>query len=187
MTKKSYEDGLPLGVIGIFNFREITNLQIMVPMGNRDQYEAVVRDKDGQIVATREFYSFDVLRSRLAEEMHIGLKYTDAVLAATINFNARLEAAAKANKPSALLSQFETEHVTYSVIHHPAQLHVQYNPEQDRVEPEFYRAVAQLRNVEDPDECLIFDDCADTLFDAVVIIRNHIEKSLMTCFMKGAI
>lgn len=187
MTKKSYEDGLPLGVIGIFNFREITNLQIMVPMGNRDQYEAIMRDKDGQIVATRELYSFDVLRSRLAEEMHIGLKYTDAVLEAALDFNKRLEAAQAENKPSALLRQFETEHVTYSVVHHPAQLHVQYNPEQDRVEPEFYRAIAQVRNCEDPDDGLIFDDCADTLFDAVVIIRNHIEKSLIACFMKGEV
>uniref|UniRef100_A0AAU6W0P0 Uncharacterized protein n=1 Tax=Pseudomonas phage Nican01 TaxID=3138540 RepID=A0AAU6W0P0_9CAUD len=177
---------LPIGVIGICGTTEITNLQIMVPMGNRTKYEAILRNKD-RVVVSVENENYMTLRAALAETMQIGLKYTDAVLAATINFNARLEAAAKANKPSALLSQFQTEHVTYSVVHHPAERYAYYNPEQDRTEPEFYRAVAQLRNVEDPDECLIFDDCADTLFDAVVIIRNHIEKSLMTCFMKGAI
>ncbi|ATW58064.1 hypothetical protein CNR34_00131 [Pseudomonas phage nickie] len=185
MTKKTYEDGLPLGVIGIFNFREITDLQIMVPMGLRTKYEAVMRAKDRTIVARVEFAEYLKLRSHLAEEMHIGLKYTDCVLDATLDFNKRFEAARAENKPSSMLSQYESRGVTYSVIHHPAQHHVHYNPAQDRIEPEFYRAVAQHTAVEDPDECLIFDEVVDTLFDAVVVIRTHIEKDLINTFMKG--
>lgn len=189
-SKKLYEDGLPLGVIGLYNFVEITKMQILVPMGQRTKFEVVLLAKDNSIVARREFGSHPAMRTSLASEMHIGLKYTDSVLAATIDYNARFEAAMKHNEKyqSYLMNQFKTEHVTYSIVRHPGQMFADWDKSKDRVEPEFYRAVAQgneLNENEEPE--LLFDDITDTLFEATVLIRNSIEKALIKAFIPGVI
>jgi hypothetical protein len=180
-----YADGLPLGVIGLVNFTEITSLQINVPsaMGTRTKYEAVLRDKDHSIIVSIEHPDYPTLRSALANLAHIGLKYTDAVLAQTVDFNARFLAAQKNNLQNEIVNQFHTEYVTYSVIRHPGQIIVNMDPKKDRVETAFFMVTAQQRHCEDPDECLIFQESVDSLFDAVVVIRNDVEKSIIRAFM----
>lgn len=184
---KKYEDGLPLGVIGIFRFMEITDLQILIQAGNGAQYEATMLNKDREVVAVRTNPSYQALRLALAEEMHIGLKYTDAVLDNTLDYHRRLKEAEVKNTGPQLLSQFETKYVTYSVIEHPTRVIVKFNPNMDRVEPAFYVIQAQAVTVEDPDQSLLLEETADSLFDAVVIVRNHIEQALMAAFFKGEI
>lgn len=171
---------LPIGKVG---HTPIARMQINLPMGNRTKFEAELRDSTGRLVVSIEHQNWNDLRRALAATAHIGFKYTDMVLEQTIDFNKRLNASIAGYKEQTTMSQFSTEHVTYSVCHHPAQQHVHFDKSKDRIEPEFFRAVAQNHAIEDPDDCLIFDECADTLFDAVVIIRNHIEKSLLKAFM----
>lgn len=171
---------MPIGKVG---HTPIARMQINLPMGNRTKFEAELRDASGNLVVSLEHENWRALRSTLSTVAHIGLKYTDLILAQTIDFNKRLNASIVGHKEQTTMSQFRTEHVTYSVVHHPAQQHVHFDKSKDRIEPEFYRAVAQNHAIEDPDDCLIFDECADTLFDAVVMIRNHIEKCLMKAFM----
>ena len=178
-----------LHVIGNANGIPVVDLQIMPPKGNRTRFEAFLRDADRNIVAQFEEDDFPKLRTMLAAKYKVGLKYSDLILEQTLDFYARLDASLRTNKDSVLVNQFETEYVTYSVIHHPAQVCEHFDRSKTRIEPEFYRAVAQQKGLSetDPDSGLIFDDCADTMFDAVVIIRNHIERALMQAFIPGAL
>ena len=178
---------LDVHTIGNAGGHAVTGLQIMLPMGNRTRFEAVMRDADRRVVAQFEADDYQTLRTHLAADYEIGLKYTDLIYAKTVSFYSRQDKADRYNEQhqSQMLSQFETEHVVYSVIHQPATVYADFDITKDHVNPGYYRAIAQLKSEEDPDDCLIFDNVTDTLFEAVVEIRNHIEKALFSKFVPG--
>lgn len=89
--------------------------------------------------------------------------------------------AQKAASPG-MISQFEADGLMYSIVHNPAYMMTVVGGE-TRINQEFYTVYVQNSSIADPDECLVTTESLDTLFEAVVFIRNHVEQRLMQAFM----
>lgn len=87
----------------------------------------------------------------------------------------------KANSPG-MISQFEADGLMYSIVHNPAYMMTVVGGE-TRINQEFYTVYVQNASIADPDECLVTTESLDTLFEATMFIRNHVEDRLLKAFM----
>lgn len=108
---------------------------------------------------------------------------------ASNNLLARLTEADRFNeeqkaKSPGMISQFEADGLMYSIVHNPACIFVIAGKE-SRINQEFFTVYVQNASIADPDECLVTTESLDTLIEAVMFIRNHIEQRVMQAFIPG--
>ncbi|MEG0063081.1 MAG: hypothetical protein RR740_00610 [Pseudomonas sp.] len=150
---------------------------------------AICHSNNGEndfIADISEAVEFTDLRSYLAKVNGIGLKYSDLVYAECQRKWEEFESIEAFNQAArdlspGMINQFQADGVMYSIVHNPA--FKMRMTDDIRLNPEFYTVYAQNSDIDDPDECLIWTDSVDTLYDATVLIRTHIEKRLLKTFM----
>jgi hypothetical protein len=93
--------------------------------------------------------------------------------------NERFNEEQKAKSPG-MISQFEADGLMYSIVHNSACIMTVGG--KSTINQEFYTAYVQNSSIEDPDECLVTTESFDSLLEATMFIRNHIEERLLKAF-----
>jgi len=182
-------------VIGVFKGLAITALKFEAVTEREGIVRAICTGPDNSIVGICEAKKFEdihdylITRCQLAPA-RVNYEWSKFITAneAALPYKTRFEEAELFNKASeeaslGTMGQFEANGLMYSIVHNSAFRIVDKDASKDRTNPEFYTVYIQNSSVQDPDECLVDTESFDTTFEAIVFIRNHIEKSLMKEFM----
>lgn len=169
--------------------RHIIRVDIELPKGEDSPFtRAICIGDNGAILDVSEANDINDIAGHYATAYQIERSYVLSRHSFRRNYNQRFVAAEKWNDESArkcgLMSQFEAGNNIYSVITHHA-YRIARPMLNDEQKEGYIEAVIQIRDEPDADKALVEQAVFDTLYEAIVWIRNQIEKDLFITFASG--
>lgn len=176
------------GVVGFSDKQEIlrVDIELLKESDLPNKVRSVCIGADETIIDVAEAPSIVDLCAWLGRQFAISWKYVTDRYEFVASFEKRfMEGLAwnDAQKESwDDMSQFTAEDVIYSVTSN-APYRVVWPNKPDDYNEGFFVAYAQRKSDPNPDTCLIEEACFSNMFDAMVWVRNRIEKSIIAAFM----
>lgn len=174
--------------VGFSGKYTIKRVNIELPVGNPadKKVRATCVGSDDTIIDISEAGCIVDLAAFLSREFAISWKYVTDRYEFRMAFEDRFKKAEDWNdlqlRECQDMVQFIAGEVLYSVVTRPARRVAKTNDETEEFGAVF-ECYAQKVGDPDPDTCLIDEDAFTSMFDAMVWVRNRVEKSIITALM----